>query len=152
MTTKADRETMFRFFTEVAIVHELSTAIIARLLPGGLHTSHFDTLNHLMRVGNGTTPLEVAKAMQVSKATMTHTLSVLTAKGLIDVVANESDGRSKRVFLTEHGRAFREVAHKALEPAYAWLLGNLDIGALKSALPGLERVRAALEGERSDPI
>ena len=87
--------------------------------------------------------------MQVSKATMTHTLRVLSERGLIEFRANGADARSKLVFLTHAGRAFREIANRSLEPAHAWLAKNVDIAELASALPLLERLRIKLDDERA---
>ncbi|MEM8539727.1 MAG: MarR family transcriptional regulator, partial [Pseudomonadota bacterium] len=77
-------------------------------MPDGLHPSHFAILNHLMRLGDGKTPASMASAFQITKATMTHSLGVLSKNDYISIEANANDGRSKLVFITDKGRACRD--------------------------------------------
>lgn len=145
-----DDSLIFTFFNEIGIVSQLSQAFLNRHLPDGLHSSHFATLNHLYRVGDGTTPLAIANAMQVTKATMTHTLSVLEKRALIEMRANPSDGRSKTVFLTPAGRAFRLEAIGNVTAALATVSSLFDRAGLEAALPTLQRVRKILDAERAN--
>lgn len=112
MTDAQDREGMevFGFFNEVAILNQLSTTILAECLPDGVHPSHFAIVNHLVRTGDGKSPIRIAAAMQVTKNTMTHSLKVLSERGFISVEPDPEDGRAKVVRLTETGRRFREAA------------------------------------------
>jgi DNA-binding MarR family transcriptional regulator len=144
-----DDTLIFTFFNEIGIVSQLSQAFLNRHLPDGLHSSHFATLNHLYRVGNGTTPLAIANAMQVTKATMTHTLAVLEKRELVEIRANPSDGRSKTVFLTPAGRAFRLAAIGDVTAAMATVASLFDRAALEASLPTLQRVRKILDAERA---
>lgn len=145
-----DDSLIFTFFNEIGIVSQLSQAFLNRHLPDGLHSSHFATLNHLYRVGDGATPLAIANAMQVTKATMTHTLSVLEKRELVEIRANPSDGRSKTVFLTPAGRAFRMEAIGNVTAALATVSSLFDRAALEAALPTLQRVRKILDAERAN--
>ncbi len=54
-------------------------------LPKGMLVSHFSVLNHLIRMADGRTPLELARAFQVAKTIVTHTLTTLEKHGLIEV-------------------------------------------------------------------
>ena len=101
---------MFGFFNEIGIINQLSTALFAKCLPDGVHPSHFSILNHLVRTGDGKTPVRIASAMQVTKNTMTHSLKVLSDRGFVSVKPNPEDARGKLVFLTEAGRAFRDAS------------------------------------------
>ena len=101
---------VFSFFTEIGIINQLSTALLAKSLPDGVHPSHFSILNHLVRLGDGKPPARIASAMQVTKNTMTHSLKVLQNREYIVVERDPEDGRGKLVFLTPIGRAFREQA------------------------------------------
>src|SRR6056297_2207395 len=96
----------FALFNEVAIIAQLSGAMFEARLPPGFLVSHFGVLNHLIRVGDGPTPLRLARNFQVPKTTMTHTLAVLDRHGLIRFAPNPRDGRSKCVHITDAGRAF----------------------------------------------
>ena len=67
----------FSLFNEIAKIDQLSRAAMNAKLPDGFLTSHFGVLNHLMNVHDRRTPLELARAFDVPKTTMTHTLSGL---------------------------------------------------------------------------
>jgi DNA-binding MarR family transcriptional regulator len=97
----------FQFFNEVGIIEQLSRAMMEARLPHGFLITHFSVLNHLIRVGDGRTPLAMASAFQVPKTSMTHTLAGLEKAGLVDMKPNPKDGRSKQVWLTDKGRQFR---------------------------------------------
>ena len=102
-------------FSELFMADQLARARLAKALPGDMELSHFSVLNHLMRVSDGQTPLRIARAFQVPKTTMTHTLAGLDAKGFITFRPNPRDGRSKCVWLTDAGREFRDHARTLLE-------------------------------------
>ena len=144
-----DENLIFTFFNEVGIVSQLSQAYLHRHLPDGLHPSHFATLNHLHRVGEGRMPQAIAAAMQVTKGTMTHTLGVLESRGYIDIRLNPADGRSKIVFLTASGREFRNSVVQDLSGQLAAILPLLDTQAMTNAIPALQMVRKVLDEERS---
>ena len=101
---------IFAFFNEVGILNQLATTLFNKRLPDGVTVAHFSVLNHLIRVRDGQTPLTLASAFQVPKTTMTHTLLGLEARGLVETRPNPKDGRSKQVWLTPTGRAFRDEA------------------------------------------
>lgn len=141
-------ETIFRLFNEVGIINQLSTAVFHAKMPLGLHVSHFSVLNHFVRLGDGKTPLELARAFQVTKGTMTNTITVLSKNGFVRLEPHESDRRSKRVYITDKGRTFREEAIAALAPAIAQLSDKLDVAEIAAMLPALEKVRKALDEDR----
>jgi DNA-binding MarR family transcriptional regulator len=140
--------TVFHFFNEVGIIQQLSSAMLNKRLPDGLHVSHFSVLNHLVRLGDGATPLALASAFQVSKGTMTNTLVVLSKRGLVQLEPHETDGRSKLVFLTEEGRTFQKSAIDSLAPAIAQLGEHLDFKVLEKLVPELQKIRAILDDNR----
>ena len=142
---------IFGFFNEIGIVSQLGSALFTRLMPGGLHLSHFIVLNHLVRLGDGRTPVQIANALQVTKATMTHTVTVLTRHGFVEVVPNPDDGRSKLVRLTEAGRAFRDDAIARLAPALGFVADSISVEEIGAVLPVLEKVRKLLDAERDNP-
>jgi DNA-binding MarR family transcriptional regulator len=149
-----DRQTsgmIFGFFNEIGIVSQLSSALFGRLVPQNVHLSHFIVLNHLTRIRDGRTPLEIANALQVTKATMSHTLTVLGKHGFIAIEPHATDGRSKVVRLTAEGRAFREQAIASMAPAFQYLAENISAEELQTALPVLEKVRKLLDAERNGP-
>lgn len=139
---------VFQFFNEVGIIHQLSTALFNKRLPEGMHVSHFSVLNHMVRLGDGKTPLALASAFQVSKATMTHTLSALTKRGLINIVPHKTDGRSKVVFLTDEGRQFQQQAIESLFPAIQAVSHQIDWHKVATLLPELQKIREVLDNNR----
>ena len=148
-STKQDQETaVFRLFNEIGIINQLSSALFNKRLPDGLHVSHFSVLNHLVRLGDGKTPLSLAEAFQVTKSTMTHTLSTLSKRGFIRLAPHETDGRSKLVFITDEGRAFQQQAIQSLAPSIGKLMNLIDVDEVMEILPKLARLRAVLDDNR----
>jgi DNA-binding MarR family transcriptional regulator len=139
---------LFRFFNEIGIIEQLSRAMFEARLPDGFLVSHFAVLNHLSRVRDGQTPLAIARAFQVPKTTMTHTLSGLEKAGLVEMRPNPEDGRSKQVWLTEAGRRFRADAIAALAPYLARIAGVIAPARVAEALPLLTELREYLDRAR----
>jgi DNA-binding MarR family transcriptional regulator len=139
---------LFAFFNEIGIIEQLSRAMMQARLPGGLIVPHFSVINHLLRLGDGRTPLEIARAFQVPKTTMTHTLAGLEKHGLVRTAPNPKDARSKCVFLTDDGRTFHQNAVSALGPALAKMTETIPPEDILAALPLLTRVREYLDQNR----
>lgn len=139
---------VFAVFNEIGIINQLATAQFQKRLPDGIHVSHFSILNHLSRRDFEETPVMLADAFQVTKATMTHSLQVLEKRGFVRLEPNPRDGRSKIVRLTDEGRRFRDEAIASLAPAIARLSGLLDTDRLEPLLPELQRIRAVLDENR----
>ena len=139
---------IFRFFNEVGIIEQLSRTMLEARLPHGFLASHFTVLNHLTRVQDGQTPLAMARAFQVPKTTMTHTLAGLEKAGLIEMRANPADGRSKCVWLTEAGKAFRQDAFSGLTSDMAGIAEQIGVERMAAALPLLTDIRTYLDKAR----
>ncbi|MCR9137606.1 MAG: MarR family winged helix-turn-helix transcriptional regulator [Alphaproteobacteria bacterium] len=151
--TKSDSETLalyFSFFNEVGIIEQLSRALFEARLPDGFLASHFAVLNHLIRVRDGQTPLVLARAFQVPKTTMTHTLSVLEKHRLIEMRPNPKDGRSKCVWLTAAGRDFRNNAIASLGPDIAEFAKQFPPDRIEALVPGLTDIRQMLDAARDE--
>jgi DNA-binding MarR family transcriptional regulator len=140
----------FAFFNEIAIISQLSGRMLEQALPGGFLASHFGVLNHLVRLGDGRTPLAIAQAFQVPKTTMTHTLSGLAKAGLIRFAPNPADGRSKCVILTPEGRRFHDAAIVRLKPQLEKIAQRFPPDVIMGMLPVLSDVRGYLDRLR-DP-
>ncbi len=143
-------EIFFDFFLEVGILAQLSRAVFEARLPPGFNLPQFSVLNHLIRRGDGQTPLELARAFQVPKTSMTHSLAVLERHGLIEMRPNRRDGRSKCVFVTAAGQAFRDAALAALAPDVAALGARFPAARVAEALPTLRALREVMDAMR-DP-
>jgi DNA-binding MarR family transcriptional regulator len=138
-------KTYFAFFTETAIISQLSGRMLEEALPGGFLVSHFGVLTHLVRLGDGRTPMAIARAFQVPKTTMTHTLSGLEKAGLIRLEPNPRDGRSKRVMLTPEGRRFRDAAIDRLQPQMQRIAERFPPEKIEAMLPVLAEIRSYLD-------
>ncbi|WP_300059388.1 MarR family transcriptional regulator [uncultured Roseobacter sp.] len=141
--------TYFEVFNEIAIIEQLSRTLLEARLPEGLIAPHFTVLNHLIRVGDGRALIDMARAFQVPKTSMTHTVKVLVTHGLVEVRPNPEDGRSKLVWLTEAGRAVRHQAIADLAPDFARLAKGFDTARLLEALPVLRDLRVYLDEDRN---
>lgn len=139
----------FRLFNEVGIIEQISRSFLEARLPDGLIAPHFAVVNHLIRVEDGRTPMELARAFQVPKTSMTHTLAGLEKHGFVDMRPNPDDGRSKRVWLTPAGRAFREKAIADLGPVFSDLAEGLDPDKVADILPALEEIRFFIDNYRN---
>lgn len=148
MTHPAHDPVGFKVLNEIGIIAQLAGNRFEALLPDGLSFAGFTVLNHLVRLGDGKTPVELARAFQVSKGTMTNTLQRLEAKGLIMVVPHQEDRRAKRVTLTEAGRAAREDSIARLLPGLSGLEQEFGADELGSILPTLSRLRSWLDRAR----
>lgn len=143
-----DPTPIFEIFTEIGIIHQLSRARLETQLPKGLIEPHFAVLNHLIRVGDGATPQQMAKAFQVPKTSLTHTLKGLETRGLIVMKQNPEDGRSKTVWIMPEGRALRDEVVAGLVPEMMTLLAQLDMEKLLEIRPILTQLRKVLDDNR----
>ena len=136
------------FFNEIGIISQLSRAMFEARIEHGFLLPHFSVLNHLIRVGDGTTPLQLSRAFQVPKASMTHTLSGLVKAGYIEMRENSQDKRSKLVYITPSGREFREAAIHGLAPDVEEIARHYSEDDAEAILPELQRLRKILDKMR----
>jgi DNA-binding MarR family transcriptional regulator len=141
-------EVWFALFNEIGILAQLSGAMLEARLPRGFVVGQFAVLNHLVRVKDGRTPLDLARAFQVPKTTMTHSLAMLERHALIRSAPNAKDGRSKCVFITPQGRAFRETAIHALLGDMRRLEAEMPQAQLADIVPRLAALRAVMDRMR----
>lgn len=141
----------FRLFNEIGIIEQLSRTMFEARLPPGFVLAQFSVLNHLVRVGDGRTPLAIARAFQVPKTSMTHSLSVLERQGLISIRKNPKDGRSKLVHITDAGRKFRQDAIDSLAPDLKRIAAAVPPDIVARLLPDLEVLRKFLDTDRDEP-
>ncbi len=143
-----DTAVFFEVFNEIGIIEQLSRTILEARMPAGLIAPHFTVLNHLTRVGDGQTPIDMARAFQVPKTSMTHTLKGLEQHGLIETRPNPDDGRSKQVWLTDKGRALRSDIIASLGPDFQFLSEHFDTAKLSEIRPVLTALRIFLDENR----
>ncbi|RLJ51543.1 MarR family transcriptional regulator [Litoreibacter meonggei] len=139
----------FQLFKEIGILEQLSRAFLEARLPDGLIAPHFGVLNHLISVGDGSTPVELARTFQVPKTSMTHTLAGLEKHGLVEMRPNPADGRSKKVWLKPEGRKMRDATIAALGPEFEGIATAVSLGEVEQVLPILTKLRVFLDNARN---
>lgn len=138
----------FQLFNEIGIISQLSRAMFEARLPDGLVLPHFTVINHLIRVKDGQTPLTLARAFQVPKTSMTHTLAGLEKRGLVEMRTNPEDARSKQVWLTDAGRTFRDTAIASMGSDLGALADALNPEDLPGMIEKLEHLRKTMDAAR----
>ncbi|MEL6102695.1 MAG: MarR family transcriptional regulator [Pseudomonadota bacterium] len=144
----ADTAVFFEVFNEIGIIEQLSRTLLEARMPDGLIAPHFTVLNHLTRVRDGQTPIDMARAFQVPKTSMTHTLKGLEQYGLVETRPNPDDGRSKQVWLTDKGKALRAEIIASLGPDFQFLAEHFDTVKLQGIRPVLTALRIFLDENR----
>lgn len=138
----------FVLLNEIGIIEQLARNRFDTLQQDGLLLPHFTLLNHLVRVGDGRSPVAIARALQLAKGAITNTLQRLEARGLVRVEADPKDGRGKCVFLTEAGRKRRDAAVATIGPVLAGAVASLPPEALRETIARLRQVRQVLDRDR----
>jgi DNA-binding MarR family transcriptional regulator len=139
---------VFQLLNEIGIISQLSGNQATRLLAPDLNLSQFTLLNHFARLGGERSLVQLAGAMQVTKAAMTNTVSRLQAKGLLQVRPDPADGRGKLVSLTAAGLARRRAAVARLGQSLAPLQGVASETAQREALGVLRLLRQWFDQNR----
>lgn len=135
-------------FSEVAIIDQLASTVLETRLPKGMVAAQFAVLSHLSSRPDGNTPLELARAFQAPKTSMTHSLAALKRAGHVEIAPNPGDRRSKIVRITPAGLAFRAGVIAALTPDIARSVDALELGTLDRLLPLLRHLRVVLDAAR----
>ncbi len=117
-------------------------------MPHRLTLAQFSVLNHFSRLGGEKNIGRLAKAFQVSKATMSGVVANLERKGYVTVRPDPSDRRGKLAGLSPGGLAARNDAIAALLPGLKKIEASFGAARLKSMLPGLSALREHLDKNR----
>lgn len=139
---------IFTVMNEIGIIQQLARAEFERVLPAGLHLSHFSVLNHFVRLGGSSRPARLAAAFQVTRGAMTNTLRWLAEHGLVSVTPDPADGRAKIVRITAAGRRMRARAVRNVAPVVGRLEAEFGANAFAGALPFLQQMRKFLDENR----
>lgn len=96
--------------------------------PFGLCFWEFDVLATLLRSGTPycMAPTALFSSLMITSGTMTHRMTQLEKKGLIERVSNEADARSKLVKLSESGYTIINSAVEAHVANELDILSSLD--------------------------
>lgn len=140
--------TLLRLFTEIGIIDQLATAALTKLLAPALNAGEYGLLQHFALRGDGQTPSELARAMQVTRPSMTAMLAKLASKGLVLVSPDDHDGRRLRVHVTDAGRAAHAKAAARVAAMAMTATEGLDRDALTALIAPLAQLRAQLDALR----
>lgn len=139
---------LFVLLNEIAIIEQLARHRFEAAQPDGLLISHFSLLNHLVRVGDGRSPVRLAAAFQLAKSAITNTVQRLEARGFVRLEPDPADGRGKLVFLTPAGRARRDAAVASAAATFAAVQGLPAEAAQAALIELLAPLRQALDQAR----
>jgi DNA-binding MarR family transcriptional regulator len=150
MTASSDQGgQLVALLTDIGIINQLTSAAATRALAPLLGLSEYGLLNHMVRRGDGETPSRLARAFQVSKPSMTATIGRLAAKGLARLQDDADDGRSKRVRMTDAGRAAHTDARARLAALQGELFAGFDVAILLDHADAIADLRAHLDTQRN---
>ena len=137
-------------FTEIGIIAQLVRAAVAKKLPDGVSNAQFELLQHLTRTGDGKTPAEIARALQLTKGAITNTLQRMEGEGYLLVLADVGDRRKKRVKLTRAGLDLHGTILKLIKPNTDALRDGFTENEFRDALPFLKALRSFMDDMRSE--
>ncbi|HEX4179775.1 MAG TPA: MarR family transcriptional regulator [Caulobacteraceae bacterium] len=136
-------------FTEIGIIANLTRGSVTKSLPGGMTYPQWQVLAHFSRTGDGQTPADLARALQVTKGAVTNTLQHMQGAGLLEVRADAEDGRKKRIFVTRRGAACHTEMLRLVRPHLDQLRGGFTDAEFETALPFLRALRIWLDENRT---
>jgi DNA-binding MarR family transcriptional regulator len=128
-------------FNEIEQIEYLVRQAITRVLPAGLTYPQYEVLNLLSRRRDGLTPGEIARALQLTKSSLTHTLQRLAGRRLVAVAARDTDRRRKSVSLTADGKQAYLQSMAAMRPKLEGLRDGFTHKEFRDALPFLRALR-----------
>ncbi len=137
---------VFEIFNDIGIISQLSSTMLAGVLPGGITQAQFTILNHFVRLGIAdASPADLARAFQVTRPTITSTIARMERAALVAVLPDPRDGRGKRVSLTPAGRHMRDLCLDALSPVWPKIAAIVDLQNISVLLPALKALRIGLD-------
>lgn len=114
---------------------------IAESLPEGLNVSQYEVMRLFDLKGDGMTPAEIAQTLNAPKSGVTAILQRLEASGFVRVEPSPEDGRKKRVWITDEGRAIYVKAVGAIRPKMEKLREAFTMDEFREALPFLRALK-----------
>lgn len=109
-------------------VSQLYDAVLA---PCGLRSTQWSVLIHIGRAGKPT-QTELADSLALDYSALAHNLKPLERDGLVEIVADKDDKRSRRVILTQTGRS------KVAESLVLWERAQYSL----EAIIGVQKAKA----------
>ena len=101
-----------------------------------------------MRLPGPHTPTQIAKAFQVTKGAMTHSLGLLVNNGFVSLEKATRDGRSRHVCITSAGvDMFRETVTR-LNPYFSDLSASVPNREIEALTKTLQKIRMLMDSAR----
>ncbi|MEM8795809.1 MAG: MarR family transcriptional regulator [Pseudomonadota bacterium] len=116
-----------------------------RIKPLGLTTGTFPALLELWEE-DGLTQKDLVDRLDIEQATMANTLMRMERDGLIVRRKDETDGRSQRVWLTDHARSLHDPAIAAARDENASALSSLSKAECDQFIALMRKVIAGRKG------
>lgn len=127
------RDLRFAIINWVGIINQLTTAMANRRLEDiGIPWPQFLLLNHFShRPDEPKTVQGIARAMQQGQPAVSKTVKAMIREGLLSAKENETDGRSKLLYLTveghkRHGQALARLAPEIYRAFEGWREAEID--------------------------
>ena len=150
--TRVQDRPVIQVFTEIGIIEHLMRTAVAKALPHGITYAQWEVLVHFTRTGDGGTPAELARALQVTKGAITNTLQKMQTAGLVEITADELDGRKKRIRVTRKGAACHGEMLRMVRPHLDQLRDGFTDAEFEAALPFLRALRIWLDENRNPGV
>ena len=142
----SDDPLTFQVFNEIGIINQLTSAAFSAVLPKGMTIAQFTVLNHFERLGlTEKSPADLASAFQITRPTMTSTLTRMEKAGLVTIRPDPEDGRAKLVSVTTAGKKMRIECLQRLAGPLEEANGVLSQSKLAKMLPMLREMREKLD-------
>lgn len=128
-------------FRLVLLARHWRQAIDHELFCAGLSDATWRPLVYLHRLGDGVRQKDLAAAMGLDGSSVVRLLDILTKRGLVIRTEDPSDGRVKRLSLSDEGRTTLAEVHRLLRDAEERFLTDCtdqDIATMMTAMAQIE--------------
>lgn len=91
----------------------------------------------------GTSQADIARLLQIDRATMMAITNALTGRGLLERRASSGDRRCQALYLTDDGRTALTTARNAIADHEAWLNGRFEPDEVVRLINLLRRIHGS---------
>lgn len=126
----------------LALALHRATALVDRVADAYLQPAHGITVSAFrilitIQALQPTRQSDIARALDVSRASVTQRLSALTGRGWVEVTPDPADSRAHTVSLSPTGTELLTAAWAGLDRSHDGLENGVDLAALEQALDTL---------------
>lgn len=129
----------------VTLTRQWRRLVEDQLAASGLTDATWTPLIHLSAWGDGVTQKELAERVGLDGSSLVRLLDILQGHGWVERRADTSDRRSKRIFLTEDGKAAVARIRATMLEAELAMLQDLDDNEIETMLAGVQKIRARVD-------